>query len=70
MRPRGDLFDAPPVAAKPQRPAGARFEGAALLHVCAVCGSPLAPWGFDVFLRSGRLGTWYCGEHRPGKAGA
>jgi hypothetical protein len=33
---------------------------------CAVCGKP-APFGFDVSLLKGKIGTWYCREHRPVK---
>jgi hypothetical protein len=36
----------------------------AFLHFCYRCGR-LAAFGYDVCLRAGRLGRWYCGEHRP-----
>jgi hypothetical protein len=36
----------------------------AFLHFCYRCGR-FAAFGYDVQLRAGRLGRWYCGEHRP-----
>jgi hypothetical protein len=36
----------------------------AFLHFCCRCGR-FAAFGFGVNLRAGRLGRWYCGEHRP-----
>jgi hypothetical protein len=36
----------------------------AFLHFCCRCGR-FAPFGYGVRLRAGRLGQWYCGEHRP-----
>jgi hypothetical protein len=39
-------------------------EGGALLHYCEKCGA-LAPFGYGVSLRRGRLGRWYCAAHRP-----
>jgi hypothetical protein len=65
-----DLFGSLLAAPKPPAPTAPRFEGSAFIHPCAVCGSALAPWGFGFSAKAGRLGTWYCGEHRPGKAGA
>jgi hypothetical protein len=35
-----------------------------LLHFCAECGR-WGPYGYDVRLRAGRPGRWYCAEHRP-----
>ncbi len=37
-----------------------------LLHPCRVCGAP-GSFGFGVRLLKGQLGTWYCGDHRPGR---
>ena len=34
------------------------------LHFCAVCGR-FGAFGYGVRLHAGRLGRWYCGEHRP-----
>jgi hypothetical protein len=65
-----DLFGEQPIAPKPLAPTAPRFDGVAFVHPCSVCGSLLAPWGFGFSAKAGRLGTWYCGEHRPGKAGA
>jgi hypothetical protein len=42
------------------------YEGNALVHHCH-CGK-WGSFGFDVSLREGRLGTWYCGVHRPDKS--
>lgn len=36
----------------------------AFLHFCENCGR-FAAFGYRVHLRAGRLGRWYCGEHRP-----
>jgi hypothetical protein len=36
-----------------------------ITHPCSVCGNALAPYGYGVDLLKGRLGTWYCHEHRP-----
>ena len=36
----------------------------AFLHFCCRCGR-FAAFGYGVRLRAGRLGRWYCGEHRP-----
>ena len=36
----------------------------AFLHFCCRCGR-FGPFGYGVHLRTGRLGRWYCGEHRP-----
>ena len=33
---------------------------------CAVCGK-LACYGYGVSLLKGKVGTWYCREHRPEK---
>jgi hypothetical protein len=34
------------------------------LHPCQVCGEA-AYFGFNVSLRQGRLGQWFCALHRP-----
>jgi hypothetical protein len=34
------------------------------LHFCVHCGR-FAAFGHGVHLSAGRLGRWYCGEHRP-----
>jgi hypothetical protein len=34
------------------------------LHFCDECGR-FGAFGYGVSLRAGRLGRWYCGEHRP-----
>jgi hypothetical protein len=39
-------------------------DNGALLHFCCRCGR-FGAFGYGVHLRAGRLGTWYCGEHRP-----
>lgn len=36
-----------------------------LIHTCEKCGVANAPFGYNVSLRRGRLGEWYCREHRP-----
>lgn len=36
----------------------------AFLHFCVECGR-FGAFGYGVQLRKGRLGRWYCGEHRP-----
>jgi hypothetical protein len=36
----------------------------AFLHFRCQCGR-FAAFGFAVNLRAGRVGRWYCGEHRP-----
>jgi hypothetical protein len=36
------------------------------LHFCVECGR-FGAFGCGVYLRKGRLGRWYCGEHRPPK---
>ena len=38
-------------------------EGA-FLHFCVECGA-FGAFGYGVNLRAGRLGRWYCAEHRP-----
>src|SRR5262249_44632854 len=40
------------------------LEGA-FLHFCIECGA-FGAFGYGVSLRAGRLGRWYCAEHRPG----
>jgi hypothetical protein len=40
-------------------------EGA-FLHFCVECGA-FGAFGYGVSLRAGRLGRWYCAEHRPQK---
>jgi hypothetical protein len=39
------------------------LDGAVVLHFCAECGA-WATYGYDVNLRAGRLGSWYCPAHR------
>jgi hypothetical protein len=34
------------------------------IHRCCKCGEG-APFGFGLSLRRGRLGTWYCANHKP-----
>jgi hypothetical protein len=41
----------------------------AFLHFCVECGR-FAAFGYGVHLRTGQLGSWYCGEHRPPPAGS
>jgi hypothetical protein len=40
------------------------LDGGPFLHFCCQCGR-FAAFGYGVRLRAGRLGRWYCGEHRP-----
>lgn len=35
------------------------------IHECEVCGIANAPFGYNVSLRRGILGQWYCLKHRP-----
>ena len=35
--------------------------------MCTVCQRYPEPWGYDVFIRRGRLGKWYCSDHKPRK---
>lgn len=35
------------------------------IHTCEVCGIANAPFGYNVSLRRGQLGNWYCAEHKP-----
>jgi hypothetical protein len=37
--------------------------GGVLLHFCTECGR-FGSFGYDVWLRAGQLGRWYCREHR------
>ncbi len=39
-------------------------DNGTFLHFCCRCGR-FAAFGYGVRLRAGRLGRWYCGEHRP-----
>lgn len=34
-------------------------------HPCVVCGTPDAPYGYGVNLRTGNKGKWYCPSCRP-----
>jgi hypothetical protein len=34
------------------------------VHYCPVCGK-FGPYGFGHFPREGKMGTWYCREHKP-----
>lgn len=36
-----------------------------LIHPCETCGVANAPFGYNVNLRKGKLGLWYCYDHRP-----
>jgi hypothetical protein len=57
--------DNPPPTVEPG-PTNAAFDtNGMLMHLCNVCGSNNAPYGYDVALRSGSLGLWYCREHKP-----
>ncbi len=54
-----------------QRPCAARRgrvrklpDNGAFLHFCCRCGR-FGAFGYGVRLGAGRLGRWYCGEHRP-----
>jgi hypothetical protein len=49
---------------KPGKP-----QAAPLQHRCRQCGGP-ASYGYDVALRDGLLGRWYCRDHRPAESGA
>ena len=40
-----------------------KWEAGKLVHYCR-CGE-WGSYGYKVNLRAGRLGTWYCREHRP-----
>ena len=40
------------------------LEGAVVLHFCTECGA-WGAYGYEVNLRAGRLGRWYCAAHRP-----
>lgn len=51
-----------PCAARRGRTQG--LDGA-FLHFCVECGA-FGAFGYGVSLRAGRLGRWYCAEHRPG----
>lgn len=59
------------IAAKPglEQPCAARRGlvrelDRTFLHFCVHCGR-FAAFGYGVQLSAGRLGRWYCGEHRP-----
>jgi hypothetical protein len=57
----------------PEEPCAARRglvveENGVLLHFCVACGR-FGRFGLGVSLRQGRMGRWYCGEHRPRAAG-
>ena len=43
------------------------LDNGAFLHFCCECGR-FGAFGYRVRLREGRLGRWYCGEHRPNAA--
>jgi hypothetical protein len=38
--------------------------GGVFLHFCVECGR-FGPFGYNVTLRAGQLGRWYCQDHRP-----
>jgi hypothetical protein len=43
----------------------AHFDGEGrFLHRCCKCGVH-ASFGYGVNLRADKLGTWFCGDHRP-----
>lgn len=51
----------------PKEPSLKRIDATgayAFVHPCSVCGSG-AVFGFDVKLRVGRPGKWFCREHKP-----
>ena len=60
--------DAPrtPTSLEPSTERRGRFEfrESGWLHFCVECGR-WGGFGCGVDLRSGRLGQWYCAEHRP-----
>jgi hypothetical protein len=64
--------DEPPVgvpcAARRGRIVGQPGDGA-FSHFCVECGA-WGSYGFDVSLRAGKLGRWYCRDHRPHRSGA
>ncbi len=39
-------------------------SGRWILHFCCECGR-WGSYGYDVSLRTGKMGRWYCREHRP-----
>ena len=39
-------------------------EGRPFAHYCVTCGR-WGAFGYDVDVLKGRLGRWYCNEHRP-----
>jgi len=41
-----------------------QYSDGVFLHFCVECGR-FGPYGYDVRLRAGQLGRWYCREHRP-----
>jgi hypothetical protein len=43
---------------------GRRLASYDTAYCCMVCGQP-ARFGFDVHLRLGRVGHWFCAAHRP-----
>lgn len=57
---------APPPKRTDTRLALLRSSGTpVLLHPCCICGADQAPYGYGVSLLKGRLGKWYCRDHRP-----
>jgi hypothetical protein len=44
-------------------------HGDVFLHFCVECGR-FGPYGYGVHLRTGRLGRWYCRQHRPQDPGS
>ena len=48
----------------PPRRGRVEEQGGVLLHFCVVCGA-WGAFGFDVDLRAGRRGRWFCRAHRP-----
>jgi hypothetical protein len=57
-----------PCAARRGRIVGQPGDGA-FSHFCVECGA-WGAYGFDVSLRAGKLGRWYCRDHRPNRTGA
>ncbi len=56
---------APTISRSPD-PADPTFdEACCLIRRCAVCGSKNAPFGDNLSLRNGELGTWFCRQYAP-----
>jgi hypothetical protein len=64
-----DIVPLPPPEPRLSEPCPARRgrvqeTSGRIVHFCAECGR-LAAFGYGVRLTAGRLGRWYCGQHRP-----